>query len=234
MEASRFPGKPLHLLAGKPMILWTAEAAARAELVDRVVVATDSEAIVAVCNDAGVEVVVTGPAASGTDRIAQALAGIETDLVVNVQGDEPLIAPSTIDAMIRPFRSWDQQPMVVTAATRCASLADFLSPHNVKVTVARDGSACYFSRAPIPWGDNPAAQVQAGLIHKGIYAYWKELVVRFAGWDAAKLETMERLEQLRFLDRGIDVTIIVVEDPCFGIDTPEEAQAAEQILMKRV
>lgn len=216
------------------MILWTAEAAAKAELVDRVIVVTDAPEIEKVCTDAGIETIMTGAAMSGTDRIAQALKHVDTDVVVNVQGDEPLIQPSTIDAVLRPFCNWDDRPLVVSAATRCRSHEEFMSPDNVKVVVARDGEARYFSRAPIPWADTPQAQVKAGLIHKGIYAYWKQLILQFASWEPAKFEQMERLEQLRFVDRSVPVTMMVVEDYSFGIDTPDEAAAAATILAERI
>lgn len=233
LDSTRFPRKVLHRLAGKPMILWTLEAARKSQWVDDVIAATDSDEVADVCHKAGFEVIMTGEAASGSDRVAQAAKQLDHEIILNIQADEPLLCATTIDTVLQPFLRWDQRPAIVSAAVRCTSEEEFVSNSNVKVTVARNGHALYFSRSPIPWGPSTAAQLKAGLIHQGIYAYWRDLLLQVSELEPVNLEKLEKLEQLRFLDYGIPVTIMVVEARSIGVDTPEEAEAVEQILLQQ-
>ena len=230
--ASRLPGKPLADIAGRPLIQWVWERA-RASGADSVIVATDDARIQAVAGGFGADVALTSPQhASGTDRIAEvvrARAMRPEDVIVNLQGDEPLTPPrllADLAAVIRARPAID----IATAAAPIMSLEEFLDPNCVKALRAHDGSALYFSRAPLPW---PRDHVSAGrptvfagsLRHIGIYAYRVESLLRFAGWPPTPLETTEKLEQLRALEHGMRVHVLALsEAPPAGVDTPEDLE----------
>ena len=238
--STRLPGKPLALLAGTPMILHVHGLAVRSGAVD-VVIATDDERIRAVCAAAGADVEMTAVHhASGTDRIAEMAArrGWNDDsIVVNLQGDEPLMPPALIGqaaALLagNPFAS------IATLATPIASLADYLDPNVVKVTSRPDGQALYFSRAPIPWDRDGAA---AGLAsqtrhrdarrHLGLYAYRVNALRRLAATPASPLEERERLEQLRALQAGMIIMVAdAIEPPGPGVDTADDLARVERLL----
>ncbi len=234
LASTRLPDKPLADIAGKPMVVRVAEAAAGSGA-SQVVVAADSERIVAACAAHGVQAVLTrADHPSGSDRLAQAceLLGLYgDDVVVNVQGDEPLIDPALVQ---RCASLLAERPDCVmsTAAHPISSLADYLNPNVVKVVLDAAGRALLFSRAPLPWWrDGHAAGVQqlptapAALRHIGLYGYRAGFLRRFPSLPQAPLETCESLEQLRVLWHGERIAVHVTESaPGPGVDTPEDLE----------
>lgn len=235
--SSRLPGKALADIAGKPMVVRVAERA-RASGADAVWIATDHEAIASAARSHGFEAVMTRCAhASGTDRIAEAAAILGWDdevVVVNVQGDEPLIDPALIGHVARAL-SDDAHAGIATAGHRIERTAEFFDPNVVKLVCDEHGHALYFSRAPIPWareafagGAGATAQLPPGLParrHIGIYAYRVGFLKRFAALDAAPIERFEALEQLRALWHGVRIRVVeAAHAPAFGVDTPEDLE----------
>lgn len=230
--SSRFPGKPLALLHGKPMIVHVCERAAETRLLGRFWVATDDERIAQAVRQAGFEARMTpSECPSGSDRIAASLApGEAWDILVNIQGDEPRISPQVIDAVAEALV---KAPAcgVSTAAVPIATREDFDSPHVVKVVLAPSGQALYFSRSPLPSAARlapEAAEAEGfawGLKHLGLYAYRQEMLTAFSSWSPTPLERRECLEQLRFLEHGVGIQVAVVEHDSIGIDTPEDLAA---------
>ena len=223
--STRFPGKPLALLAGKPMIRHVYEKAA-ASCAGIVAVATDDRRIADAVEAFGGVAVMTSPAhPSGTDRIAEALTklGGEYDLVVNVQGDEPLIPTSVIDELIGVMRSADAPPMATVAVP---GDRDTMTENNVKVVFGADGNALYFSRSMIPFLRKGG--VECGVwLHWGIYAYRRSALEKFVALPPGKLENAEKLEQLRALENGIAIRVVTSNLRSIGVDTPEDLAAAE-------
>ena len=223
--STRFPGKPLALLAGKPMIRHVYEKAA-ASCAGIVAVATDDRRIADAVEAFGGVAVMTSPAhPSGTDRIAEALTklGGEYDLVVNVQGDEPLIPTSVIDELIGVMRSADAPPMATVAVP---GDRDTMTENNVKVVFGADGNALYFSRSMIPFLRKGG--VECGVwLHWGIYAYRRSALEKFVALPPGKLENAEKVEQLRALENGIAIRVVTSNLRSIGVDTPEDLAAAE-------
>ena len=235
----RFPGKPLVLLCGHPMIEYVYRRASRSALVDFVCVATDDERIADAVRGFGGNVRMTrGDHASGTDRVAEIAAVEDADVVVNIQGDEPLIHPDDIDAGIKPLVDEGGLGMS-TLAVAFDSPEEFLDPNAVKVTRGESGNALYFSRAPIPYSrDVLAGEGKAyekilenwkdispkPLKHLGFYAYRRESLLRFAGLRPSPLEKLERLEQLRALEDGLSIRVVEVKRDAVGVDCPEDRE----------
>lgn len=227
--AVRFPGKLLADLWGRPLIQHTYDRASQAALPSRVIIATDDERIAAVARAFGAEVQMTRPDhPSGTDRVAEVARGLESDIIVNLQGDEPLIPPSSIDAAVSPMLTDASLPM----ATLCCPIeetADLASPNAVKVVCDRSGFALYFSRLPIPFvRDHGADAIRYR--HIGLYAYRREFLLDLAKLPPTPLERAERLEQLRVLEHGHRIRVVVVPQASPGVDTPadlERLRAAE-------
>lgn len=228
MAATRFPGKPLVDLCGKPIIQWVYERASGARLVSQVLVATcDCEIAEAVASFGG-HAVMTSPAhRSGTDRVAEAAARVEADLIVNVQGDEPLIEPASIDRAIEPFDAEDG--VVMSSLMVPIDRGEAADPNLVKVVVALDGSALYFSRSPIPHERN---QLEGRSVygHVGLYAYTREFLMRFASLEPTPLEKAESLEQLRALEHGCKIKMVEIARRPIGIDTPEDLDRVRRML----
>lgn len=224
----RFPGKPLVLLAGKPMVVHVLEAARSARRLDRTVVATDDERIARAVTSAGGEAVMTSPsAASGTDRLAEAARAVSGDVYVNVQGDEPLMSPENIDAVVDTLLgAVDRQ--IATLALRAAE-REAADPNVVKVVVARDGRALYFSRAAVPYFRAGAPIYRK---HLGLYAYRAATLQALAALPPSPLETAESLEQLRWLEAGYAVWVGEAVTDSIGVDTPADLARAERILKK--
>jgi len=228
--STRFPGKPLATLLGKPMIQWVYERTCTSSLVDRVIVATDDERIAAAVRGFGGEVAMTSPDhPTGTDRLAEVAAGLESELIVNVQGDEPLIEPGMIDQAVAPLRQ-DAAIRMGTLKTAVTSCEEFLNPNVVKVVCDRDDFALYFSRAPIPCprdllDDLPArfGQVRAWK-HIGLYVYRREFLLRYPQLPATPLENLEKLEQLRALEHGVRIKAVTTAAASQGVDTPEDLE----------
>ena len=234
--SSRFPGKPLAMLAGKPLVAWVVEAAGRASSLDEVLVATDDERIAAaVAAHGGRAVMTPSELPSGTDRIACAAGGFDDDdILVNIQGDEPLIDPALIDALVAKLKT-DARWSMATAVTPIKTPADLAAKTVVKVVLDRDGGALYFSRAPIPCDRDHEADLSSGLYvrHLGIYAYRGAFLRRYVAEPPCELEKTEKLEQLRALWMGAKIAVVKTEDEGVGVDTPEDAARVERILLER-
>lgn len=239
--ASRLPGKPLLTIASRPVIQWVWERAQSSGAAS-VVVATDDERIRGAAVAFGADCVMTDPQhASGTDRMAEVvrLRGLAAeDIVVNVQGDEPMIPPPLIADVAEALRSRPTVDMA-TAVAPILSVAEFIDPNCVKALRALDGRALYFSRAPVPW---PRDQVQEGRPvaiqgvwrHIGIYAYRVRSLIHFASLQPTSLELTEKLEQLRALEHGMKIHLVTLpEAPPAGIDTPEDLERVRAIFAAR-
>jgi len=235
--STRFPGKPLALINGLPMIQHVCQRVAKATLVDRVIVATDDERIAAVVDDFGGEVMLTrDDHPTGTDRLAEVAETIEAELIVNVQGDEPLIDPRMVDQAIIPLVE-NRQIQMGTLASQIEQIGDFHNPNVVKVVKDQSGFALYFSRAPIPWPrDLDSEQLEKNLPqpsflrHIGLYVYRRELLLDYPSWPKTPLERLENLEQLRALERGIRLYVAETEFSCHGVDTPEDLERVSQLM----
>ncbi len=235
--SSRFPGKPLAPLAGKPLVAWVVEAVKKAKSLDDVIVATDDERIRAAVERWGGRAVMTpSELPSGTDRIACAAGDFaDDDVLVNVQGDEPLIDPALIDALVaritEPGGRWD----MATAVTPIRRTEDLAAKSVVKAVLDRDGGALYFSRLPIPCTRDGESDLSGGLYvrHLGIYAYRGGFLRRFVAERPCALEQTEKLEQLRALWMGGRIAVIRTEDEGVGVDTPEDAVRVEKLLLAR-
>jgi len=234
-DSTRFPGKSLHPILGKPLLQWVVERARQARALDRLLVATDDERIRDAAQQFGAEVVMTSPDhPSGTDRIAEAVRGLAADVVINIQGDEPLIDPALIDELGRTLsgnKQWD----MATAAAPLRAARDLAAPSVVKVVRAADSAALYFSRATIPFvRDAAAGTVRAGLHwrHIGIYAYRRTFLERLVREPPCALEQTEKLEQLRALWLGCRMKVLEANDVGLGVDTPEDVARAEEALRK--
>jgi 3-deoxy-manno-octulosonate cytidylyltransferase (CMP-KDO synthetase) len=226
----RFPGKPLAPLAGKPMVVRVWEAAKGAGRIDRVVVATDDDRIAAAVREAGGEAVLTSSSApSGTDRLAEAARRIPADIYVNVQGDEPLMSPANIDSAVETLVAGREREIATIALPIEPSSAT--DPNVVKVVVAQDGHALYFSRAPIPYVRQGKPSHRK---HLGIYAYRAATLQRLAALPPSPLERLESLEQLRWLEAGYTIWVGEAADDSIGVDTPEDLARAEDILARTI
>ena len=226
--STRFPGKPLAILAGKPMIQHVCERAA-ASKAGIVAVATDDRRIADAVESFGGTAVMTSPAhPSGTDRIAEALGklGGAYDLVINVQGDEPLIPTSVIDELIDAMRADPALPMATVAVP---GNRETMTENNVKVVFGADGNALYFSRSMIPFLRRGGTECGVWL-HWGIYAYRRNALEKFVSLPPGKLENAEKLEQLRALENGIAIRVVTSDLQSIGVDTPEDLAAAERRL----
>lgn len=231
--STRFPGKSLVLIAGKPLIQRVCERCRLADRLSELLVATDDERIAKVVRSIGVRCVMTRPDhPSGTDRIAEAVQGMDADVVINIQGDEPLISPSLINRLGDVFddSAWD----MATAASPITLAQDVLNPSVVKVVLDQAGGALYFSRAPIPYGrDEPLADpVPQGRYwrHVGIYAYRRSFLERLVLESPCVLENAEKLEQLRALVLGGRIKVEQVDELGLGVDEPEDVARVEEAL----
>jgi 3-deoxy-manno-octulosonate cytidylyltransferase (CMP-KDO synthetase) len=233
--AQRFPGKPLALLGGRPIVQWVYEAAASCPSFDEVIVATESETIAQRVREFGGEVELTSPEhPTGTDRVAEvAERHPEAAVVANVQGDQPFATPEMLSALVGPYLAGETPPMT-TLACPLLDPGWWNDPNVVKVVRGVDGYALYFSRSSIPYegfGDHSAVQP---LHHLGLYAFTRETVLRFPGLPSTPLERQERLEQLRALEHGIRIRVCDTERPVLEVNTPEDLQAAETLVRERM
>ncbi|HEX6279675.1 MAG TPA: 3-deoxy-manno-octulosonate cytidylyltransferase [Pyrinomonadaceae bacterium] len=242
----RLPGKMLLPLAGKPLILHTVEKAREAATVDEVIVATDDQRIFdAVTADGHRAVMTSRDHPSGSDRIAEAARALpEGSIVVNVQGDEPVISPATIDRAVTALRS-DAAADIASTFEPIQSLKELLNGNNVKVAVGDDGYAVYFSRSPIPWprkaslrygGDpNKAINAQPELLshfkkHTGLYVYRREYLLKFSELPRTSLEELEMLEQLRALETGAKIRMVEAAGRSIGVDTAEDLELVRAVI----
>jgi 3-deoxy-manno-octulosonate cytidylyltransferase (CMP-KDO synthetase) len=231
--STRFPGKPLHSIAGKPLIQRVVEQCRKANSLSEVIVATDDERIREVAAKFCRVEMTRADHPSGTDRIAEVAQRCDCDAVVNIQGDEPLIDPAVIDAVANALRDNEMS----TAATPLREPADYDNPNVVKVVVSAAGRALYFSRRTIPYLRDAASGSVAGqlaafpfLKHLGIYGYRRETLLRLVQFPVSPLERAERLEQLRALEHGIPIAVATVDYESIGVDVPEDVARVERIL----
>jgi 3-deoxy-manno-octulosonate cytidylyltransferase (CMP-KDO synthetase) len=243
--STRLPGKPLALIGGKPMIQHVYQSAARARVLDRVIVATDDRRIEMAVKSFGGEVMMTSPKhASGTDRLAEVARKIKAELLVNVQGDLPFIHARTITKAVEPLRRLRSIPMG-TVCTAIYDDAEWHNPNIVKVITDRAGFALYFTRAPIPFernreidpkGNKVSARSKHrlwGFRHLGLYVYRRDFLLKFARLKPTALERIESLEQLRALENGYRIYVAEVDERSVEVDTLEDLNQAERYLKRR-
>ncbi len=236
--STRLPAKPLLKLSGKPVIQHVYERAKRARLAGTVVVATDDSRIADAVNGFGGDVVMT-PAhvRSGSDRVALAAREMtETDIVVNVQGDEPLIVPRMIDEVIELLQG-DSGVRVGTLIRKIENPEDVINPSVVKAVADSDGYAIYFSRSPIPhYRSSPEGPLSARRIyykHIGLYAYRRDFLLEFASWPPSRLEEIEQLEQLRIIEKGMRIKTRITQYDSIPVDTPEDMDRVRTLLREK-
>jgi 3-deoxy-manno-octulosonate cytidylyltransferase (CMP-KDO synthetase) len=232
-DSSRFPGKPLALIAGKPLIQHVVERCQQAKSLAQVIVATDDTRIWEVAQNFCRAEMTAREHPSGSDRIAEVAARCACDAVVNIQGDEPLIDPSVVDAVAGALAHSEMS----TAAARLADAEDYENPNVVKVVVNAAGRALYFSRRTVPYLREAASrsvheQLAAFpfLKHLGIYGYRRETLLRLVRFPVSPLEEAEKLEQLRALENGIDVAVVRVAYESVGVDVPSDLARVERLL----
>ncbi len=230
LASTRLPRKVLRPLLGEPLLVWVHRAAAACPQLDRIVIAADSDEVMALCADRGFDAVLTSPdLPSGSDRLFAVAQQIPAEIYVNIQGDEPMLKPAHITALLAPF----SQPYVdvTTLKVRCET-SEIGNPNAVKVVTAPDGRALYFSRAPIPF-HRDADTAPVYFKHLGLYAYRRAALQRFAALAPTPLELTERLEQLRLLENNISLYVTETEHDTIGVDTEEDLARVEAILKLR-
>ena len=249
LASTRLPGKALIEIAGKPMVCWVAERALAARNVDRVIVATDSQKIVDAAQANGIEAIMTDAKhTSGTDRVAEVAATLSyAEIIVNVQGDEPMISPETIERAVDQMAAEKAKPNgagIVTTWERIESIDDLLNPDLVKVVLDSNKIAVYFSRSPIPYprdaikkhGSPEAALAnEPDLLklfrkHTGLYVYRREVLLEFTKWPQSKLEKIEALEQLRALEHGVKIKVVEACGASTGVDTVEDLERVKALI----
>jgi 3-deoxy-manno-octulosonate cytidylyltransferase (CMP-KDO synthetase) len=227
--ASRLPGKPLADIAGRPMVEHVYRRAAAARGVTAVIVATDDERIAKAVAGFGGRWVMTRPDhASGTDRIAEVARDLTCDLIVNVQGDEPALAPTAIEQAIAPLAA-DRSVVMGTLGSPLDDASDPQNPHVVKVLVDRQGFALYFSRAPVPYRREAGAPGSAVLRHVGLYVYRRDFLLTLASLPRTPLERAESLEQLRALEHGYRIRVVETAYQSLSVDTPEDLERVRRL-----
>jgi len=227
--STRFPGKPLADIDGRPMIEHVYRRATLASSVSRVIVATDDLRIATTVIAFGGEVKLTrADHPSGTDRLAEVAAKLDCDIVVNVQGDEPLIDPGAIDEAVAAFA--DPAVLISTLYRRITDPAELKNPNIVKIAIDRGGFALYFSRAPIPYVRDPRGGWPPMYRHIGLYAYRRNALMVLAALEPTPLERAEALEQLRALEHGIRIKTVETAYDSFGVDTPEDLEQVRRLL----
>ncbi len=227
--STRLPGKALARVGQAPMVQHVYERTRKAAGIDRTLVATDDERIAAVVRDFGGEVIMTGACATGTDRVAAVAAGIDADVVVDVQGDLPLLDPGALTACVAAFRA-DPSLAMASLMTPIRDQAEWLSPHVVKVVTDRDGFALYFSRSPLPYWREASAGTALGWRHIGLYAWRRPILLELAAAPRTPLEQAEELEQLRALERGIRIKMVKVDSASPEVDTAEDLERVRRLV----
>jgi 3-deoxy-manno-octulosonate cytidylyltransferase (CMP-KDO synthetase) len=230
LASTRLPRKVLLDIAGEPMLAWVYRAAQACPQLDEVIVATDSTEVQELCDQRGWRCLLTSPdLPSGTDRLCAVSRVVDADIYVNIQGDEPLLLPDHISAILALFTSLDVD--VTTPKVRCTP-EDIANPNAVKVVTALDGRALYFSRSTIPY-DRDGLGNATYWKHLGLYAYRRAALERFAALAPTELEISERLEQLRLLENGISIYVAETAHDTIGVDTEDDRRRVEAILLTR-
>lgn len=229
--STRFPGKPLTLIAGRPMIQHVVDRVRAAGRVSAIVVATEDDRIMKAAAKFGAQAIMTrSDHRTGTDRVAEVAVHMPADIYVNVQGDEPLIDPVAIDAVIEAMAEDDE----IQIATPCSAILapnDIMDPNIVKVVTDFEGNALYFSRAPIPWVRDTGAKVAARhWKHIGLYAFRRAALLEFPTLPPGELERLEQLEQLRWLENGFRIRVVETQYDAVSVDVPEDVARVEKIL----
>jgi len=227
--SSRLPGKALAQIGGVPMIVRVWRQASKARFLERVIVATDDERIARAVREAGGAAEMTSSAhQSGTDRIAEVASRIPADVYLNVQGDLPFIAPEDLDALAAPMCE-DPSIVMATIATPIVDMEEFHNPNVVKVVCDERGDALYFSRSPIPfWRDGGDQAPAQAMRHIGVYGYRRDFLLKFASLKVGVLEQIEKLEQLRAMERGYRIRVVASVAPSLEVDTPEDLARANE------
>lgn len=250
-KSTRLPGKPLLPIAGKPLVLWTVERALAARHVGRAIVATDDQRIFDAVTCAGFEAMMTrSDHASGTDRVAEVAQALpHAQIIVNVQGDEPLISPETIDRAIEALMEpGSEQVKMATTCEAITDVADVINDAVVKVVLDENGRALYFSRSPIPYpheGVRRHGSVRAALEnepellssfrkHTGLYVYRREFLLEYSSWPQSALEQAETLEQLRAIERGVTIKVIEAASTSIGVDTIGDLERVRAVMEREV
>ena len=231
--STRFPGKALAEINGRPMIIRVLEAVEKCELIEDVYVATDDIRIKSAVESAGGRVIMTSAQhKTGTDRIAEAAAEIDANLIVNVQGDEPLIKGETIARALKPFST--EHDLKMSTLKRKISVSEAQNPDVVKVITDKDDYALYFSRSAVPFYREAEADEQQYYQHIGLYVYRSSFLLEFAEMESTPLERAESLEQLRALENGYQIKVIETEAKLIGVDRRADIELVEEELKKRV
>jgi 3-deoxy-manno-octulosonate cytidylyltransferase (CMP-KDO synthetase) len=232
--STRFPGKMLHPILGKPLIQHAWERCQKAKTISQVIVATDDMRIAETAFAFGAEVALTSDKhPSGTDRLAEVAAKLTgVKHVINLQGDEPAIEPKLIDQLVNKLQE-DPKLQMVTAATPFETAEDIANPNNVKVVTGVNGQALYFSRSAIPFDRDGTAKAKYWW-HLGIYGYRRDFLLQYVTWKPTPLEESEKLEQLRALEHGASIRVITTKHRAVGVDTPEDVARAEKALSGKV
>jgi 3-deoxy-manno-octulosonate cytidylyltransferase (CMP-KDO synthetase) len=226
-QSTRFPGKPLALILGKPMIQWVYEGAQEAKLLDRIIIATDDKRIFQAANKIGAEAVMTSADhSSGTERVAEAATRVDASIIVNIQGDEPLVNGAMLDALVKVLL--DPSIPMATLMARVDDIALLQERDIVKVVADKEGNALYFSRSPLPY-----LAPDYFFQHIGIYSYRKDFLLNFHLLPASRLEKIERLEQLRVLENGLRIKMVEISRPTLSVDTPQDIIKVEKFLKSR-
>ncbi len=234
--STRFPGKPLKLVAGKPLLQWVVEAAKTSKKLSEVWVATDDDRIAQLAKTLGVKVAMTDPELpTGSDRVWQAVKGTSAEIVVNIQGDEPLLRGELLDALVQPLI--DDRELEMATLGRPLDEEALLSPNTAKIVLNSRHEAIYFSRFPIPfsrqnWADGTGLHdiSQTVLKHVGLYAYRKSFLEKFCAQKPVGVEILESLEQLRALYLGARIKVVRTEHESWGVDTPEDVAKIEAMI----
>jgi 3-deoxy-manno-octulosonate cytidylyltransferase (CMP-KDO synthetase) len=232
--SSRFPGKPLATIAGRPMIQHVVERVRRAQLVPRVVVATDEQDIKSAVEAFGGEALLTRhDHRSGTDRVAEVAAHLAAEIYLNVQGDEPLLEPGAVDALVSAMLE-DRAIQLATACAEISQTNDIMDPNVVKVVRDFESNALYFSRAPIPWVRESGAGVAARhWKHLGLYAFRRDALIEYPTLPPGDLERIEQLEQLRWLENGFRMVVVETDYDAVSVDVPADIARVETLLAAR-
>jgi len=231
--STRFPGKPLKMINGQPLLSWVIQASKKTKKIQQILVATDDERIAELARKEGVEAILTPSSlATGTDRVWHTIQNKNFDVVVNIQGDEPLLQANLLDQLVHCFEK--EAHLQMATLGRKLDMESLLSQTTAKIIVNQNDEAVYFSRFPIPYSRDKSDQsLSAALKHIGLYAYRRDFLEKFCKQSPVAIEQAEGLEQLRALYLGAKIKVLRVDADSWGVDTPEDLQKVENIMRER-